>query len=57
VPDKQNGQVFYKAPNVTVAIVKRDKRGPMTRWRMRKQRKTRAESKHGTWSAEQNAKS
>jgi hypothetical protein len=51
VPDKQNGQVFYKAPNVTVAIIKRDRRS----WRTRRQinerkRMPRAQSQAGTWS-------
>lgn len=52
VPDSQNGQTFYKAPNVTVAIIKRDKRGARTRWRLRK-RKARIGSRFGSWSMRQ----
>ena len=54
VPDQQNGQTFYKAPNVTIAIVKRDKRGWRTRRRLTKNRQPgRAETQHGTWAMRQ----
>lgn len=53
VPDKQNGQVFYKAPNVTVAIIKRDRRSWLTRRRLAKRRPARAEAQHGTWAIKQ----
>lgn len=50
VPDKQNGQVFYKAANVTVAIIKRDKR---TRRQRRQISKAQTGSTHGTWAMKQ----
>lgn len=54
VPEKQNGQVFYRAANVTIAIVKRDRRGWKTRWRIRQNRPpAQAESKLGTWAIKQ----
>jgi hypothetical protein len=52
VPDKQNGQVFYKAPNVTVAIIKRDRRSWRTRRQLRKNQ-TKTGSRFGTWKLRQ----
>jgi hypothetical protein len=54
VPDQQNGQVFYRAKDVTIAIVKRDRRSWLTRRRLRKNRPPgQAESQHGTWAIRQ----
>jgi len=51
VPEEQNGQVFYKAPNVTIAIVKRNKRTWQQRWEIRKNiRGPRMRSRFGSWS-------
>jgi hypothetical protein len=48
VPKGQNGQVFYKGPNVTVAIVK-----PVHTSRERRHRLGQAQSKMGTWAMRQ----
>jgi hypothetical protein len=53
VPERQNGQVFYKAPNVTVAIIKRDRRGWRDRWKIKKNQTPQAQAKHGTWAMRQ----
>jgi len=56
VPDKQNGQVFYKAPNVTVAIIRRTKRTRKQRQQIQKNTQTpQAQSQYGTWSMKQDA--
>src|SRR5215472_6940116 len=58
VPDKQNGQVFYRAKDVTVAIIKRDRRGWLTRRRLQRgQKPAQAQAQHGTWSMKQDASS
>ena len=53
VPDQQNGQVFYRAKDVTIAIVKRDKRDWRTRRRLRKNQKPAQQAQHGTWAIRQ----
>jgi hypothetical protein len=53
VPDEQNGQVFYKGPNVTVAIIRRNRRTWWQRWQLRKRRTAQTGSTHGTWSIKQ----
>lgn len=53
VPNEQNGQVFYKGPNVTVAIVKRAPRSWRQQWQSRKKRTAQTGSTHGTWAMKQ----
>jgi len=54
VPEKQNGQVFYKGANVTVAIIKRDKRMWWQRWHIRNNRpQAQAQSQYGSWAMKQ----
>jgi hypothetical protein len=49
VPDEQNGQVFYKGPNVTVAIIRRNRRTWRQRRQLRKNKQSaRTGSVHGT---------
>jgi hypothetical protein len=53
VPEGQGGQVFYRASNVTVAIVKREKRGRKTRRQIEKNAQPpRAQVQQGTWAKE-----
>jgi len=50
VPDGQNGQVFYRAANVTVAIVKR----PRRKWHLIHNGKpAQAQAQTGTWAMTQ----
>ena len=54
VPEQQNGQVFYRAKDVTIAIIRRDRRGWRTRRRIRRNRlPAQAASQHGSWAIKQ----
>ena len=56
VPAGQNGQTFYRAGNVTVAIVKREKRSRKTRRQIDKNRPVpQAQSQSGTWAQQDDA--
>ena len=58
VPDGQSGQVFYRAANVTIAIVKRPYRPWWTHWHIYRNGKrppqpSQAEAQTGTWAMKQ----
>lgn len=53
VPKGQSGQVFYKGPNVTVAIIKREQRTLRQRRQIRKNQTAQTGSTHGTWAMKQ----